>query len=232
MLMCCFGRLWSVWFWKKAANFCWVLRSMAGIKLLRLRCLSCPRVSTRPFIRMTIGSNISLSLLHQSIRIVKHGCVRWRYGAWVIMWLHYTFLESVLNRKFIVSCCSRSFAELLFDCLLDATLLGVGLNHHHFAGILLDRVLLHIWAHSNLLRRSYLHASLGSIAQYVLVANRMCICLQQRIGDALSKRVQLITHYHTWSELVFQQTVVHRVISEISRQLIAISRQWVFHCAA
>ena len=43
------------------------------------------------------------------------------------------FLESILNLKIIIRCRSRSFAELLFDCLLNATLLVIGLNHHHFA---------------------------------------------------------------------------------------------------
>jgi hypothetical protein len=59
--------------------------------------------------------------------------VRWRYGTWVIMWLQDAFLESILNREVIVSSSSGSFAELLFDSLLDAILLVVGLNHHHFA---------------------------------------------------------------------------------------------------
>jgi hypothetical protein len=49
------------------------------------------------------------------------------------MWLQDTFLKGILNRKVIVCRSSRGFAELLFDCLLNAILLVVGLNHHHFA---------------------------------------------------------------------------------------------------
>jgi hypothetical protein len=50
------------------------------------------------------------------------------------MWLEDTFLESILNGKVIVhsgSC--GGFTELLFDCLLNAILLVIGLYHHHFA---------------------------------------------------------------------------------------------------
>jgi hypothetical protein len=49
------------------------------------------------------------------------------------MWLQDAFLESILNREVIVSSSSGSFAELLFDSLLNAILLVVSLNHHHFA---------------------------------------------------------------------------------------------------
>jgi hypothetical protein len=67
------------------------------------------------------------------------------------MWLEDTFLECILNREVIVSSSSGSFAELLFDSLLNAILLVVGLYHHHFALILLHRVFLYIRACSNLL---------------------------------------------------------------------------------
>jgi hypothetical protein len=49
------------------------------------------------------------------------------------MWLEDTFLEGILNREVIVSSSCRGFTELLFDCLLNAILLVIGLNHHHFA---------------------------------------------------------------------------------------------------
>ena len=125
---------------------------MARIKLLRLGCLSCTGVGTRSLIGMTVRTNISLGLLHQSVGIVKHSSVRRRYRAWVIMRLQHTLLKSILNRKVVVSCGSRCFTELLLDCLFNAGLLIVGLDYHHFARILLDCVLLHIRAHSHLLR--------------------------------------------------------------------------------
>jgi hypothetical protein len=68
------------------------------------------------------------------------------------MWLQDTFLECILNREVIVSSSSGSFAELLFDSLLNAILLVVGLYHHHFTRILLDSVFLNIWTGSHLLR--------------------------------------------------------------------------------
>jgi hypothetical protein len=49
------------------------------------------------------------------------------------MWLQDAFLESILNREVIVSSSSGSFAELLFDSLLNTILLVVGLYNHHFA---------------------------------------------------------------------------------------------------
>ena len=212
--MSCFGGLRCARFWKKTTNFCWVLRPVTGIKLLRLWSLSCSRISSWPFIWMTSGPYICLGLFHQSVWIVKHSCVRWRHGAWVIMWLQDTFLESILNLKIIIRCSSRSFAELLFDCLLNATLLVIGLNHHHFAWTLLDRVFLNIRTHSHLLGWSYLHGCLWSVTQNILVADRVSICLKQRVSDPLSKTVQFIVHNHTRSELVSKQTVVHWIIAE------------------
>ena len=60
--------------------------------------------------------------------------MRGRNRTRVIMWLEDTFLESILNRKVIVhSGSSGGFTELLFDCLLNAVLMVIGLYHHHFA---------------------------------------------------------------------------------------------------
>ena len=227
--MGCFRGLRCARLWKETAYLSWVLGPVTRIKLLWLWSLSCSRVSTWSFIWMAGWAYICLGLFHESVWIVKHRSVRWRYGTWVIMWLQDTFLECILNREVIVSSSSGSFAKLLFDSLLNAILLVVSLYHHHFAWILLNCIFLNIWTGSHLLGWSYLHSCLWSITQNILVTNRVSICLKQWVSDPLPKTIQFIIHNHARSELVFKQTVIHRVISEISRQLIPIRRHRVFH---
>lgn len=147
------------------------------------------------------------------------------------MRLQNTFLKGILNRKVIVRCGSGRFAELLLNCLLYSSLLVIGLNHHHFAWILLDSVLLHILSYGRHLLRWWrdLHASLWSVTQDVLVAYRMRIGLKQGVRNALIESVQLFVDDDTWSQLVFKQAVVHRVVPEVSRKLVSMCWKWIVH---
>ena len=104
--------------------------------------------------------------------------MRRRYWARVVRFEN-TFLESILYREFIISSGSGSFAELLLNCLFNGTFLVISLKYHHFPGILLDRVLLHIRTSSSHLLRINLHGGLGPVTEYPLVADGMSIRLQE-----------------------------------------------------
>jgi hypothetical protein len=186
---------------------------------------------------MTIWSSISSSLLHQSIRIIKYCSMRWRNRAWIVIRLQDTLFESILNWKVIISDCCRRFTELLLDVLYPsfAPSIIIDVNCDHLAGILLNsRVLLDIWTCLHyLLMILNLQACFRPITQngvliVAIVACRVCISLQERIGYALIVGYfAWIRNYSTWSQVVLEETIIQSVVAKVSWHFITRCRKWI-----